>query len=231
MSTDAVYPPWPKVRASLEAVRWDELERALLQAYREREEHPSWVAAWLQPAGLRQHELLGVWIASGGPALGDERVSSWCWCHSYAQCFAGRSDEEGVRALMVELRAIWAWYDAARVHLEALSQRWRGERDDEEVVAQVVREAVEFVVMQGINDAWYSLIEPVVQWSFEVCGIFLSEAQFERCVEAPIERYFRSWVEPSREDIIAFGDEVAFAAVLTLFEQLYPSQDTSDSES
>ena len=218
MSEGAVYPRWEAVCASLEAVRWNELKRALLQAYRERElgahEHE-----WLR----RQLQLLaGGWMSSGGPSLGDERFRGWCWCHSYAQCFAGRSDEEGVRALMVELRAIWAWYDGVRAHLDGLSQRWRGEREDEAVIAQVVREAVELVVELGINDPWYSLIEPVVQWSFEVCGIFLSEAQFERSIELPIERYFRSWVAPHREDILAFSEEVAFAAVLATFEQLYP---------
>lgn len=227
MRTYAIYPSWEKVRASFESADLDVLERELLQAYRERDrgepEHD-----WLR----RQLRLSADgWMSSGGPSLGDERFSGWCWCHAYDRCFEDRSDEEGVQALMVELREIWQWYDAARLHLEALEQRWRGEREDEAAIAQVVREAVEFVVMQGINDSWYSLIEPVVQWSFEVCGIFLSEAQFERCVEFPIERYFRSWVEPSRENVIAFGDEVAFAAVLTLFEQLYPSQDTSDSES
>lgn len=226
MNKGAVYPVWADVRVSLEAVDWGEAYKGLLRAYRERDLKAQ-AHAWLW-SSLRQSALF-TWQNVGGPSLGDERFSGWCWCHSYAQGFQG-GDEEGVRALVAELRSLWSWYDAARAHLEELEQRWVGSAEDEARVAQVVREAVEFVVGQGINDSWYSLIEPIVQWSFEVCGISLGEAEFERCVELPIERYFSSWVAPSREATLAFSEEVAFAAVLATFEQLYPGQETSDLE-
>lgn len=221
-----MYRPWDELQRALSRVDWARLEPMLHQSFKDQVYGLDPRLQATRDAAMRAlGPEIRAWMDSGGPTLGDERFRGWCWCCSFRRAVEqSRQDPSGATASIVEeLKMLFRWYERLDAHLQALQARYTPDSvEDEIAVARIIHDAVRFVVDQGIHDAWYSLVEPVVYWSLQRLGWELPDAELERVVEAQLELHFTSWSTPSGQTMASFSEQVAFALVLARFEQLYP---------
>lgn len=225
MYSEAGIEHWSDVEASLSTVEWSvveqQLQQGLLQGpidiFQESARHQATV---LVQTVLRN--TLGVWHRSGGPALGDETIRGWCWCHNFIEFFDPNNRDESVLKttsnVVDELKSVHGWYTHIQRYFESLEPVNESEREAQ--LIGMLDALVDQVIQYGIHDSWYYCLGPATVWMLEVQGVEVTPAWADQLFDS-LYNYFESWSAPKPERRRAFTQDTAWQALLLEFESIY----------
>lgn len=218
-------PSWAEVEVSLDA--WDPepvrsaVVRALHGAMPQEGQGPERTWPYAQAVRDALSASAGRWYALG-PQVGDETVTSWCWCHSFWRPFDASSGavvdrlEAVADEVMAQVEGCRAWRVGLAGHLRELPRALA--LDDTRLQGDLLA-LIGVLVQLGIHDSWYQHVHVAAGWMLQAQGHSVSEALSQR-IEALCETRFTSWTEPTAADRAGFADDVTWAVVEALLDRL-----------
>lgn len=170
-------------------------------------------------------QTVGSWYGVGGLGVGDEILSSWCWCHSFP---ASLEAPDRTQQIQQGATVIVEQIELRRNFLLELSKLFASlpfsaDLNQQEAQMQVATVAiVNFIVLETrCNESWYNYVTSAIAWFLESKEVFVSET-LQSYIDQTVELSFNSWVAPSGQTKQSVSEAIAFELFKQEFERQYP---------